>query len=414
MVQPPSSDIGPSGSSMKVLTFTTVYPNAAQPTFGIFVEQRLRSFLSLSGASARVVAPVPWFPFADERFGIYGVYARVPRAEERYGISVVHPRFPVVPKVGWHFSPALLYASMRGVMRAVVRNGYDFDILDSHWLYPDGVAAVMLGRLLDKPVVITARGNDVSLMPRYRLPRAMILWAARNASAIVTVCQALKDSLLELGVAEEKVVVLRNGVDLERFQPLARRAARCAPAPTGRTLISVGQLIERKGHDITIRALAELADTTLVIAGEGPEEANLKSLAAAMGVSDRVRFLGAVEQQALPALYGAADAMVLASSREGWANVLLESMACGTPVIATDVWGTPEVVAAPAAGVLMRERSAHALVEATHRLFEDYPSRRATRRYAERFEWRDTAAGQLALFRDVIARHRHARGMVTS
>ena len=394
---------------MKVLTYSTIYPNAAQPRLGLFVEQRLQSFLAVSGAQAKVVAPVPWFPSSSERFKTYGVFAKVPRSEVRQGLTVLHPRFPVIPKVGWRFSPALLYAGTRSLMRTIQREEFDFDIIDSHWLYPDGVAAVMLGRMLNRPVVMTARGNDVSLMPQYALPRAMILWAAKHSNAIVTVCRALKDSLLELGVPDEKVVVLRNGVDLVRFRPLDRKQARADLQLRGRTLVSVGLLIERKAHDITIEALSKLPDTSLMIIGEGPEEDNLRRLAQRLGVAERVRFVGGVDQDQLAKYYSAADAMVLSSSREGWANVLLESMACGTPVVASDVWGTPEVVASSHAGVLMRERTVAGAAEAIEKLFSNYPEHEQTRRYAEQFEWKEISLGQLSLFNDVIATHGRGR-----
>jgi glycosyltransferase involved in cell wall biosynthesis len=195
--------------------------------------------------------------------------------------------------------------------------------------------------------------------------------------------------------------VLRNGVDLDLFKPVDRERARAELGMSGPTLLSVGGLVERKGHHIAVEALVHLPEVQLLIAGDGEERTALGALAQSLGVSGRVRFLGVIDQATLRKYYGAADALVLASSREGWANVLLEAMACGTPVIATRVWGTPEVVAAPEAGVLMRERSAPALADAYRELFADYPQHSATRRYAERFSWDDTTSGQLKLFREL-------------
>jgi glycosyltransferase involved in cell wall biosynthesis len=280
-----------------------------------------------------------------------------------------------------------------------VRASFHFELIDAHYYYPDGVAAALIGSWLDVPVTITARGTDISLIPRYRLPRAWIRWAARRSDASVAVCEALRREMVELGIEQDRIRVLRNGVDLELFRPLERGAARAELGlGPGRWLLSVGQLIERKGHDLAIRALAELPGWSLLVAGEGPLRRDLELLASSLGLEDRIRFAGAVPQLRLPTYYSAVDALVLASSREGWANVLLEAMACGTPVVASPVWGTPEVVAAPAAGVLMAERSAAALVTALHHLLDNYPDRRETRAYAEAYDWAPTTRGQLTLF----------------
>jgi glycosyltransferase involved in cell wall biosynthesis len=200
--------------------------------------------------------------------------------------------------------------------------------------------------------------------------------------------------------------VLRNGVDLERFRLLDRDRARSDLGIGSRpTLLSVGYLIERKGHHLVIEALAQLPDHQLLIVGGGPERMALELLAARLGVDDRVRFVGVVPQHLLPSYYNAADILVLASSREGWANVLLESMACGTPVVATSIWGTPEVVADPVAGRLASERSAAALVAAVVELSSAMPSRLQVRRYAEQFSWSDTTNGQLELFNSIVRRN---------
>ena len=390
---------------VKLLLFSSLYPNAAQPLHGLFVEQRLIKVLATGRAEARVVAPVPWFPFHASRFGEYATFARVPSREIRNGLEVEHPRFVRLPKVGMSSAPLLMALGALPTLRRIRASGFDFDVIDAHYYYPDGVAAAMLARWLDRPVTITARGTDINLIPEYRLPRAQIRWAAERASASITVCEALKDEMRQLGVDDSRLRVLRNGVDLQRFRPLDRAQARQRLGlPDGRWLLSVGLLVERKGHDIAIRGLQELPGWSLLIVGSGELEGELKALADKLGLGDRVRFAGGVPQAELPWYYSAADALVLASSREGWANVLLESMACGTPVVASSVWGTPEVVATEAAGTLMPERTPMGLVSALQRLMARYPDRAATRAYAERFDWDATTQGQIEIFERLAGR----------
>lgn len=385
---------------LRVLTFTSLYPNAAQPRHGIFAEHRLRHLLGTGCVETRVVAPVPWLPGALSRYVRDGVCRRIPVADRRGGLDILYPRYPSVPKVGMTLAPFLMAAAMLKPLRAMIRQGFDFDVLDAFYFYPDGVAAAILGRVLDKPVVITAYGTDVNVIPRYALPRRLIRWAARRAFGITPVCQALKDALVELGVSERKIRVILHGVDLDLFAPAQDRAALRARLGLSRpTLLSVGNLIELKGHHIAIDAMTDLADMDLLIAGHGPMEADLRAQVTKLGLGERVRFLGLVSQPDLPAYYAAADALVLASSREGIPNVLMESMACGTPVIATPAGGIPEVVTAPEAGLLVPERSPQALVQAVRALFRDRPDRAATRRFAERFSWGDTAAQHLAVLR---------------
>ena len=377
-----------------------------RPSHGVFVETRLRHLVASGEISARVLAPIPWFPSRHPRFGEYARFAAVPRTEVRFGLQVEHPRYFLPPKLGMTLAPLLLALRAQHAIKRMLAVGEDFDLIDAHYFYPDGVAAVLLGRWFNKPVVITARGTDINLIPQHALPRKMILWAAHHAAGMITVCQALKDTIVALGVAPDRIVALRNGVDLNLFQPVERDAERARLNLARRTLLSVGYLIPRKGHALIIRALQALPDTDLIIAGEGPEKSMLTRLAAEFGVAERVRLIGALPQAELRRYYGAVDALVLASSREGWANVLLEAMACGTPVVASNVWGTPEVVAAPEAGVLMPTLTPEGVAAGVNALFANYPEPSATRRYAEQFSWDDTTAGQLKLFRAILARPR--------
>lgn len=395
---------------MNILTFSTLFPNREKPGHGIFVETRLRHLVAGGQVQARMMAPVPWFPFEHARFGQYASFARIPRDDIRSGIQVDHPRYPVLPKIGMNIAPYLLAKAAKPAIQHLIDEGGDFDLIDAHYFYPDGVAAVMLAKHFNKPVVVTARGSDITLIPRYPRPRKMILRAAKQADAVITVCQALKDEMVRLGVDSKRITTLRNGVALDLFRPVERDMMRRQLGLHGFTLLSVGNLIPLKGHDLVIDALRRLPGVRLLIAGKGPERQALEAQAQALQVADRVRFLGALPQEELRNYYGAADALVLASSREGWANVLLEAMACGTPVIASRVWGTPEVVASPEAGVLMETRSAEGVAQAVRQLRTAYPDRSATRRYAEGFSWDETTAGQVRLFREILDRKVSAGG----
>jgi len=388
---------------IKTLLFSTLFPSAARPVHGIFVETRLRELLKSGEIETKVVAPVPWFPFNHKIFGEYGQFAATPRCEHRNGIDVYHPRYFLPPKIGMNIAPHTLARAALPIIRKIIADGFDFDLIDAHYYYPDGVAANFIAQRLGKPFVVTARGTDLNLIPRHAYPRKLILQTAEAAKASIGVCRALMETLADLGAEPDKLKVFRNGVDLVKFQPEDRDQARSRLRITAPTiLLSVGHLVERKGHHIAIEAMPMLpADVQLVIVGAGPERLALETLAKQLNVQDRVRFTGQLPNTELKGWYSAANALVLCSSREGWANVLLESMACGTPVIATNIWGTPEVVSSPDAGVLMRERTAEALVEGFAELFRNPPSRSAVRAHAERFSWQETTAAQLALFRSI-------------
>ncbi len=391
---------------MKIAVLTNLYPSAARPRHGIFIEHRVRRIHASGQAQVRVIAPVPYFPFRHAAFGAWAEGARVPNDEVRHGIHVVYPRYTAVPKIGMSSAPALLAAAMIKPFRRMQESGFDPDAIDAYYLYPDGVAATLLARYFGKPIVLTALGSDVNIIPGYRVPRQMIRWAGAHAARITTVSHALKARLVDIGLAADKIVPVLHGVDQEVFQPPDDRdGLRARLGLTRPTLLSVGNLIELKGNHLAIQALAELPEFELLIAGQGPEESALRRLAAKLGLAGRVRFLGLLHQQQLRDYYGAADALVLASSNEGIPNVLLESLACGTPVVATAVGGIPHIVESPEAGKLMTERSVAALVAAVRGLFAAYPDRAATPRQVQHLTWDRTTQEHLDVVRAALADH---------
>jgi glycosyltransferase involved in cell wall biosynthesis len=302
-------------------------------------------------------------------------------------------------------APAGLIAAASLEMRRLTASGIQFDVLDSHYLYPDGIAAVALGMLFKKPVVITARGSDITQFPDYAGPRRMIQWAMTHAAALISVSGGLKSAMVQLGAPATKVTVLRNGVDLDLFRPVDPDPVRNILGTRGKLLLSVGHLIRRKGHHLAIGALAKLPDWTLAIVGEGSEKGRLQALAAELGVTNRVVFCGSHSHAELPAYYSAADLLILASSREGWANVLLESMACGTAVVASNIPGNPEVVSDVAAGAIVGENTPACFAATIERVHASNISRERTRAYAEQFSWTPTSQGQLSVFRQVLGHH---------
>jgi teichuronic acid biosynthesis glycosyltransferase TuaC len=389
---------------LRTLLFSTLYPSSARPLHGVFVETRLRELLKTGQVQTRVIAPVPWFWSSHPRWGAYAAMAATPLHEQRDGIEVHHPRYPLPPKIGMTIAPLALALACLPAARRLIASGFDFDLIDAHYYYPDGVAAALLARWLGKPLVVTARGSDLNLLQHHRLPRAMMRWTARRAEASIGVSRALVEVLQGWSIDPARLHVMRNGIDLDRFRPEPPAQARAALGLAGGPLLlSVGNLIGLKGHHLVIDAmpavLAQHAQARLVIVGQGPDAHQLQAQVQQRGLAGCVTFTGGLPNHLLPRWYSAADALVLASSREGWANVLLEAMACGTPVVATRVGGTPEVVLPASGGVLIDTRDAAAVARGVLQLLAAPPARSRVRRFAEGYGWAQTSRDQLDLFR---------------
>jgi glycosyltransferase involved in cell wall biosynthesis len=383
---------------VKVLSIATLYPNASQPVHAVFVEQRLRAMAKRFPVT--VICPIPWFPLTG-RLRRYRHRAAIPRRETRHGIDVRYPRFLSFPLVLKPLDGVFLFLTCWLEARRL-RATFPFDRLDAHLAFPDGWGAVLLGRLLRMPVAVTLRGHDVNDLPRYPVRRRQVAWALRNADAVFAVADALREGAIELGADPGRTFTVGNGVDTERFRPRDRaEARRRVGLPEEDDLVlSVGHLVERKGFHHLVRAWPRVREARpgarLVIVGAAGEEgdftAGIRRAIAEAGVADCVQLAGAVSHEELGPWYGAADLFCLASAKEGRANVLLEALASGTPVVATDVWGTSEVVSGDDVGILVRdvapETLAAAIVEALGREW----NRDAISARASRFSWEGAAA----------------------
>lgn len=392
--------------SVRVLTFSSLFPSDARPRHGIFVETRLRHLVRDCQVDARVVAPVPWFPFRHPVFGRFAELARTPRRAVRAGrLEVSYPRYPMLPKIGVNTQAESMARWSAGDIDAMMTSGWRPDIVDAHYLYPDGVAAAHIAERLGVPLLLTARGTDVNVLARMPRLRERIRWAAGRAARIIAVSEPLRQGLLELGVEPEKVVVLRNGVDLDVFTLEEQASARGLLGwDAGTTALCVGNLVPEKGFSLAVSCLVQLPALRLVVVGAGPERQGLEALARQLGVHERLRFQGNMPQTELRHAYAGSDLLLLTSTREGWPNVVLESMACGTPVVAVDVGAVRSMLDDPRVGRIVSGRDASVLAEAVASLLASAPLREDVRRHAARFDWHSISMGQYELMLQAIGR----------
>jgi teichuronic acid biosynthesis glycosyltransferase TuaC len=392
---------------LRVLVFSSLFPSEVRPRHGIFVETRLAQLTKDYPIDARVIAPVPWFPSSSRRFGVYAAFAATPRRATRpNGVPVTYPRYAMLPKVGTALQPGSMARAALADVLALQCAGWQPDLIDAHYLYPDSVAAAIIAERLNLPLVITARGTDVNLLARLPGPGRRILRAAQRASAVIAVSSRLKQALLDLGMAASKLVVLRNGVDTEMFRPTDRHAARVRFGFDSQPIaLCVGNLVQEKGFELAIDALVQMHDWQLLIVGDGPARAQLAEHALRAGVARRVRFHPNMPQHELADAYSAADVLLLTSTREGWPNVVLESLACGTPVVAVDVGAVDEMITDPAIGRVIADRDAVRLAGAVNDLMRSRPDRDRTREHACQFDWPTISRGQWDIFTRVRDQH---------
>lgn len=387
---------------LRVLTLATLFPDASRPSFGIFVARQTAALAARSGVEVHVVAPRGIPPLLG-RHARYRELAALPAEETWGGVPVARPRFVTLPGRLARHNAALLARALLPGLKAL-RERFAFDVIDAEFFWPDGPAAIRLGRALGVPVSIKARGADIHHWGHARGIGRQMRAAGGAAGGMLAVSGALRDDMIALGMPAERIRVHHTGVDLAAFRPVAdRTAAKAALGITGPLLVTVGHLIPRKGQRHAIDAAALLPDAMLLLAGEGPDRAVLTAQIAALGLGERVRLLGTQPHGALPALLAAADALVLPTASEGLANVWIEALACGTPVVTTPVGGAAEAIDRPAAGRLV-PRDPAAIAAALRAILAAPPAAADVRGAAERFTWEANGAALEAHLRRVVER----------
>lgn len=386
-----------------VLAISTIYPNPVQPRAGVFVERSMEALANrpIGPASkgepwrVTVINPIGMPPIP---FGRYKPLTDLPLREERAGIAVHRPRFPLIPRFGARLNAAAIARAVLPLARAI-HSETPIDVIDAQYFFPDGPAAAIVSRSMNRPLSIKARGSDINYWGKRTFARRQMLEAASNAEGLLAVSDALRAAMIALGMPGEKIGLHYTGLDRDLFRPMRHDRLRSqlgtrlgiALPRNGPLFACVGTLNRAKGHDIAIRALARLrgehSDAQLLLVGKGPEEAALQALSHEMGLADRVHLTGAIDHRLLPLILSAADAMVLPSQSEGLANAWVEAIACGTPVITTDVGGARELVTDRAAGRLV-ERDPQSFAEGMREVLSDPRAPEDVARAAERFDWR--------------------------
>ncbi|HST35101.1 MAG TPA: glycosyltransferase [Allosphingosinicella sp.] len=380
---------------LRVLTLATLFPNGARPELGVFVARQTRALAAQPEVAVEVVAPLglPVWPLSLHPR--YAPLRKLPLSETVDGLVVHRPRYRIWPGPQGQAGTAARLASALLPLLCAIRRRFQFDVIDAEYFWPDGPAAMRLADALGIPFSVKARGSDIHLWGARPAVRTQLIEAGKAAGGLLAVSGALKADMAALGMPDEKIAVHHTGVDLDRFAPAAGKEQ-------GARLIVVGHLIPRKGQDLALRALATLPEASLTLVGDGPERARLEALAHQLGLAGRVHFLGAQPHAALPGLIAAANVLVLPTVSEGLANVWVEALACGVPVVTSDVGGARDVIDRPEAGRLV-PREPEAIAAAVRALLADPPDPDKVREGAARFSWDRNGAELAAHLREIAS-----------
>lgn len=343
---------------MDVLVVTPFFPHAdARPYAGIFIGEQIQMLVRM-GLRIHVVTFVPWTPWPVPTLKQkWKRLSKIPHTYSWRNIIVEVHRFPALPR---NLSLGIASRIMGNVLWqriAFLR----FDLIHVHFAYPTGLAAIRSAARLGMPVVLTVHGSDIHTLPylagRYKRGVAEAL---ANATRILVLSDFMKAAVLQL-CPTANVIAHRIGIDLSRFRMEGFTSEGSTTALElsdigGPIILYVGNLLKEKGVIDLLEAFRMVKDlgAHLIFVGDGPLEKDLMLRLNALVLGGRVRLLGARSPESIPELLSIADILVLPSYREGLGMVCVEALACGIPVVATNVGGVPEVVKHMETGLLVR------------------------------------------------------------
>ena len=379
-----------SSPRLRVLVVSTLFPDVTRPHLAPFVMRQTQELAALPNVDVRVIAPVPMPPYPFSCHPVYAPRRALPVAENWEGLPVLRPRYNPWPFTKGRFAAASLTHILRPLGTALFAS-FPFDIIAAEYLYPDGPAAIALGKALGVPVSLKARGSDVHMWGTRPATAGQVRAAGHAAHGLLAVSAALRADMAALGLPESKILVHYTGVDLNLFRPRDRPLLKAELGRQSPLIVSVGALIPRKGQSLLIEALSLLPEATLVLIGDGADRAKLMRLAHDRELASRVHFMGALSHAEIARWLAAADVMALPSASEGLANAWLEALAAGTPVVICPAGGAAEVISNPKIGKIV-DRHPQALAAGIRDLLENPPSAAECRAIARPFSWSRNAA----------------------
>lgn len=388
----------------RILGLSYLFPNRSNPNYGIFVLNRLKAVSHY--CDIRVVAPIPWFPFM-ERFARYKGLSRVPKKETIKGIQVQYPKFPVIPRyMKWLDSITLFLATVPFVCK--MRG--QFDLIDVHWVYPDILAGFIYAKIYQKPILVTVRGLEALHLNEKSFRKKIIDFLLPRVDRVITLSDELSEFAACIGVERCKVTTILNGVDTSQFRRLDQTACRklLGLPKDKKIVVCVGSLLLSKGYDELLEIMPNLSrefDIELYIIGgigqEGDDSLVLKEMVGRLQLED-VHFTGGKPHEQLPYWYNAADVFCHASRSEGCPNVIMEALACGTPVVVRDVGAVRDIVDTETKGVIFGSRRHLDLETALRRVLTKAWDRKLIESLMQNFTWEACAKQVLSVYRQVF------------
>lgn len=390
---------------IKVIIISHLFPNIFSTPHGIFIYEQLKKLSRL--CELKVI--VPAITSATKKLRDTFMQKSIFKKYTMDGLDIIYikafeSKYIKVLKI----TSCIFSIRIYRVIKRELHN-FKYDLIHGHFIFPDGYIAVLLSKIVRKPVVLTAHGSDINIFPHEKwFNKFLVKWVLSQASKVVVVSNALKKQAIQLGVDDRKVAVIPNGFDGASFKPINKNEARdkLNLSKDNKYFLFVGNFKEIKNIPFLIKAFSEVGkeikNASLILVGSGSEEEKFRELTDNLGIKDRVLFIGQRPHSDIPLWMNACDVLCLSSDNEGWPTVISEALACGKPVVSTNVGGVPEILNSPDFGILVQKGDLKGYIEAMKEgLIKGWDSQKITS-YAQEFTWEKIAQALHGVYCEIL------------